>query len=154
MNLIGQEMSMRLNFRTRNKTIFWSTWVTPKSINNEFNQPDSFNSFLPQPKVHSVIHSFYYERSWTDNREPRHKTQREKACNLLLSMWHVVAKIIRNHTCGPQRSSNCIQLDRPPLPAMIVQLYSTTRPTPATRNDRTSSHFSLTRPYQLPTSPI
>ena len=37
----------------------------------------------------------------------------------------------------PQRSSSCIQrLDRPQLPAMIIQLHSTTRPTSATRNDR------------------
>ena len=37
----------------------------------------------------------------------------------------------------PQRSSSCIQrLDRPQLPATIVQLHSTTRPTPASSNDR------------------
>ena len=37
----------------------------------------------------------------------------------------------------PQRSSSCIQrLDRPQLPATIIQLHPTTRPTSATRNDR------------------
>ena len=36
-----------------------------------------------------------------------------------------------------QRSSSCIQrLDRPQLPATIVQLHSTTQPTSATCNDR------------------
>ena len=59
----------------------------PKSINNEeFNQ--SNQPFTP----------FHYERSWTDRREPRHKTQREKACDLLLLMRHVVTKSIRKHT--------------------------------------------------------
>ena len=34
----------------------------------------------------------------------------------------------------PQRSSSCIQrLDRPQIPAMIVQLHSTTQPTPVPR---------------------
>ena len=95
MNLIGQEMSTRLNFRTRNKIIFWSNLVIPKSINNEFNQPG-----------HSVIHTFYNERSWTDSRGPRHKTQRENACDLLLSMRHVVAKIIRKHMWGLNESKD------------------------------------------------
>ena len=75
--------------------LFWFTLVTPKSINNEFNQSGG-----------SLIHFFYYERSWTDSREPRHKTQREKACDLLLSMRHVVAKIIRKHTCGLDESKD------------------------------------------------
>ena len=69
----------------------------------------------------------------------------------------------------PQRLSSCIQrLDRPQLPATMVQLHSTTRPTSAPRNghyaasydsthigyqQRSSSCFSSTRPHQLPTSP-
>ena len=45
----------------------------------------------------------------------------------------------------PQRSSICIQrLDRPQLPATIVQLHPTTRPTSATCNDRPAS--PTTRP--------
>ena len=41
-----------------------------------------------------------------------------------------------------QRSSSCIQrLGRPQLPAMIVQLYSTTRLTPASSNDRPAAHI-------------
>ena len=46
----------------------------------------------------------------------------------------------------PQRSSSCIQrLDRPQLPATIVQLHSTTRPISAYPH-QTSSCISTTRP--------
>ena len=104
-------MSTRLNFRTRNKTIFWSTLVTPKSINKEeFNQPGHSviqfisstvkSSFRLQPK------RLYTTRSWTDNREPRHKTPRGKACDLFLSMRHVFAKILRKHTCRLNESKD------------------------------------------------
>ena len=52
----------------------------------------------------------------------------------------------------PQRSSSCIQqLDRPQLPATIIQLHPTTRPTSATSNDHLAASLRL---YQLPTSPI
>ena len=40
---------------TCNKTIFWSTLVTPKSINNEFNQPGhSIHSFHGQKFIPST----------------------------------------------------------------------------------------------------
>ena len=49
-----------------------------------------------------------------------------------------------------QRSPSCIhRLDRPQLPATIVQLHSTTRLTSATRNDRPAALKQLDRP-QLP----
>ena len=48
------------------------------------------------------------------------------------------------NTSYPQRLSSCIQrLDRPQLPAMILQQHPTTRPTSATSNDRLAASLQL-----------
>ena len=91
------------------KLFFWSTLVTPKSINNDFNQPGHSSHSFYAHSSHSVHYQkdfTDYERSWTDSWEPRHKTQGKKACDLLLSMRHVVAKIIRKHTWGLNESKD------------------------------------------------
>ena len=52
-----------------------------------------------------------------------------------------------------QRSSSCIQqLNRPQLPAMIIQLYPTTRPISASRYDRPAAFSDLTDNYPHQTS--
>ena len=63
--LICQEMSTRLNFRTRHKTIFWSSLVTPKSINNEeFNQPGhSVIQFISSTAKNLFSHSIHFFHS-------------------------------------------------------------------------------------------
>ena len=74
-NLIGQKMSTRLNFRTRNKTIFWSTLVTPKSIDNEeFNQPGQFSviqfiSSTAKSSFRLLPKRLYTARSWPSRTE-------------------------------------------------------------------------------------
>ena len=53
----------------------------------------------------------------------------------------------------PQRSTSCIQrLDRPQLPATIIQLRSTTRPTSASRNDHPAAFYDSTDWYPHQTS--
>ncbi len=48
--------------------------------------------------------NFRHGRLCTDSRESRHKTQREKACNLLLPMRTLSPKIIRKRTCGLKKA--------------------------------------------------
>ena len=53
----------------------------------------------------------------------------------------------------PQRSFTCIQrLDRPQLPATIIQLHSTTRPTSASRYNRPAAFYDSTDCYPHQTS--
>ena len=53
----------------------------------------------------------------------------------------------------PQRSSSCIQwLDRPQIPASIIQLHSTTRPTSAFRYVRPAAFYDSTDSYPHQTS--
>ena len=101
-------MSTCLNFRTCSKTICWSTLMTSKSINNEeFNQPGhSIHSFHGQKFIPSTTKKTFPTTRGHERTAESHKTQREKACDLLLFLRHVAAKIIRKHTCGLNESKD------------------------------------------------
>ena len=93
-------MSTNLSFRTRNKTIFWSTLVTPKSINNEFNQPGHSIHFLHGQKFipSTTKKTLHYE---VMNGQQRTTPSDSKG-----KMRHVVTKILRKHTCGLNESKD------------------------------------------------